>query len=259
MISFNNFAGSSKSWPQLKSVISQKNLTLQYEEGEQTYTLYAIEVETLVAYVCVLWKGLVPNTNESAQSLNDTYKVEFEGSYKTSSNRPSYMATRSGYTPNNIGQLVRTAPMKDESDNLLVNGSMSNPHVFTTCADDTFNITISEIRFVLSAQSIIMDGTKFAGRPALENGVMLNVVSGGNDVNLALLKRTEDLIMFSSPRGLWTEYGGQRDLITASMFIDEAATLIAGTEDCVKVIVQDDLTNKNYKFFSCLVVGRKLS
>jgi len=74
------------SWEILKTVTSNMNLLLQYDESVNAYEVFALDMPRV--YLHYIWKDGVPSGNSEEQALNDATKAEFESDYKFSANQP---------------------------------------------------------------------------------------------------------------------------------------------------------------------------
>jgi hypothetical protein len=77
-------------WTNFKSVTSNKNSLIQYDDDGTVYTIFAFDTSSL-AYVCTIWKGTVPDpviAGGYSQAQNDSDKSDFETNYKPNANQP---------------------------------------------------------------------------------------------------------------------------------------------------------------------------
>jgi hypothetical protein len=72
-------------WTTLKSVITTKNLPLQYLETADGYELFA--VDSVIVYLAFIYKGTVPPETGISQVQNDSDKSDFETNYKSNANK----------------------------------------------------------------------------------------------------------------------------------------------------------------------------
>jgi len=162
--------------------------------------------------------------------------------------------------PTDPNQIVRVRLTNDGSANLLVNGA-SAPKVFTLLADPDVDIKLYEIRLLLAADNILFDGASFGSRPALANGLKIDVtVNDGLAAEIANAKRNEELALWAShPRqNLHLDLAGPKDWLIVSFAIGGAWKLVRGSADSVGVTVRDNLTHVSYKFFAVQVLGVKV-
>lgn len=139
------------------------------------------------------------------------------------------------------------------SESLLVNGS-STPVVFTYPAHAEHDISLQEIKFVLSANGITF-GTNYFGGVAgpLTNGLLVEITAGGATGTVYNLKQNESFVNFASPGGFeWVV--SSKDLMAATYSIGGGFKLKAGTSDCVKVTVRDNISSAG-TYFKCFVKG----
>ena len=146
--------------------------------------------------------------------------------------------------------------MYSSSPDLLVDGSVT-PVVFTYLADSTYNISLQEIRFTLVANGITF-GNGYFGATAgpLTNGVLVQVISGGNTTTIFNIKTNEHFINFASPAG-WEWIVSNKDVMTSAYLIGGGVKLIAGSGDQVKITVRDDITAAGL-YFECFIKGNLL-
>jgi hypothetical protein len=142
------------------------------------------------------------------------------------------------------------------SASLLVDGSVT-PQVFTYLADATYDISLQEIRFTMAANGITF-GTGYFGATAgpLPNGVLVEVITDGNTVELFNIQRDEHFINFASPGG-WEWIVSNKDVMTSAYLIGGGVKLHAGTGDQVKITVRDDI-DSSALYFECFVKGNLL-
>jgi hypothetical protein len=83
-----NFITISKTWTTLKSTMSSKGLSLQYDETSEIYELFVIDGS--IAYTATIYRGTVPDgvLPSYSQGQNDADKSDFETSYKSNANQP---------------------------------------------------------------------------------------------------------------------------------------------------------------------------
>jgi hypothetical protein len=159
-----------------------------------------------------------------------------------------------GVTPEDPGDIFRERVENGGSDDMLVDGSVT-PVLFTVGADATKDTSISEVRFVLSANKFNFGEDNFGSQPALTNGVKLEVVKGGTPSLLALIQQNEDFLTFYSPGGIFFDSAGTNDILGVGIFLGGAVILDANTSDEIRVSIQDDLTSTLYKYFTATVFG----
>ena len=140
-----------------------------------------------------------------------------------------------------------------------VNGS-GTPVEFTFPADAAKDIAVSEIRLVMVAAAVKMDGTIFGKNGSLSNGLKLDATSNESTFELANFVINEDFL--AAPGRVSTIYDGPtNDQITASFDFGGSLILKAGTSDNVKVTVRDNLTSGGTHKVNVLwavVFGREL-
>lgn len=143
------------------------------------------------------------------------------------------------------------------NESLLVDGSVT-PVVFTYDADASQNISLQEIKFIMSSNSITF-GTDYFGATSgpLPNGLLVEIIASGNTGTVANLYKNECFVAFSSPGG-FTWVVSSKDMMSATYVLGGALTLIAGTSDKVRVTVRDDI-DAAALCFQCLVKGNILA
>jgi hypothetical protein len=142
------------------------------------------------------------------------------------------------------------------SDSLLVNGSVT-PVIFTYAADAIKDISLQELKFVLSANGVAF-GTNYFGSIAgpLTNGLLVEVVAGGNTGTVYNLLQNESFVNFASPGGFeWVV--SSKDLMASTWLVGGGLKLVHGTSDVVRVTVRDDLHAAGI-YFKCFVKGNLL-
>lgn len=141
--------------------------------------------------------------------------------------------------------------------NMYVDGS-STPVVFIYEADETEDVYITQIRFVINAADIQFkpgsgNGT-FQKINAITNGLLLQVTSDGTTVDLSNFKRDEEFLAFGGNDIL--DQTDTSDLMTAT-YDSDGVVLKANTADNVKVTVRDNIVNAGHIFMACYVKGYK--
>lgn len=136
------------------------------------------------------------------------------------------------------------------SDSLLVNGA-TTPVVFSYDCDATYDISLQEMKFTLAANGITF-GTNYFGGIAgpLTNGLLVEVISGGDTIAVYNLKQNESFVNFSSPGGFeWVV--SSKDMMTSNYLVGGGLKLHHGTSDKVRVTVRDNLSAAGayFKFF----------
>ena len=66
-------------WLTVKSFVASKKLSLQYDESNTAYEIFAIDGS--IVYYCIIYKGTVP-VDTVTQVDNDSYKADFLANYK---------------------------------------------------------------------------------------------------------------------------------------------------------------------------------
>jgi hypothetical protein len=153
-----------------------------------------------------------------------------------------------GPSPSDLTTLVR-ARLEDSgsSTDLRVDGS-STPVAFTYNAHATKETFLYELRFVMAASTIKIDGNSFGPIPTLSNGLKFEVRSSDTTTELMLATVTEEFLALSNPN-IFLDRTGATDVLAFSYTFGGAAILHDGSGDFVKVTIQDDLTSTQFKFF----------
>jgi len=143
------------------------------------------------------------------------------------------------------------------SSDLRVDGS-TTPVTFSYLADSTYDISLQEIKFTMVANGITFGNNYFGSTSGpLTNGLSVQVVSGGDTIDLFTLEVNEHFINFASPGG-WEWIVSNKDVMTSAYLIGGGVKLYAGTGDQVKVTVQDDISSCGL-YFECFVKGNLLT
>jgi len=146
----------------------------------------------------------------------------------------------------------------DSSDNPNLNVDGDPTPVYYTFTNETSrDILVHEIRVALTCQDITMDGASFCTAPALDNGVLIEVISDGQTYTVFNITQNEDWLFFNSPQGMLLNNTGPKDVMSAGFYFGESMTLhAAAVNDRVQVTVRDDLTgNQMPNFFRIKVFG----
>lgn len=139
---------------------------------------------------------------------------------------------------------------------LLVNGSSINVD-FKLNADPTYNLRISEIRFVFVSDSFLIDGSSFGPIVGLTNGILLETKYNGTNTTLITIKQNEDFLSMYSPGGTIIEVSTVKDFVVAGLYIGGALVLRKGSTDYINTKVRDNLTDSKMKYLTVTVHGIK--
>lgn len=149
--------------------------------------------------------------------------------------------------------------VKDGSSNtsLLANGS-STPVVYTYPADADHDVSLQEIKFVMASNSITFGNGYFGATSGpLTNGLLIEVVSGGDAGTIANLRQDEDFVNLASPGGFsWVV--SSKDMLSSTYLVGGALKLIHGTSDMVRVTVRDNLSSCAV-YFKCFIKANLLA
>lgn len=157
----------------------------------------------------------------------------------------------------NIVNVIRGFVENGGSKDMNINPGGS-PDEFTYDADSSDDVVIDELRLVLTFDEIKFESSgNFGPESKLSNGILVEVTSDGNTVELANIKQNEEFLLFPSP-SILLELSGADDVIVVSFPL--GITLKAGTGDNVKVTIRDNISNSNKKlrFFQGAVTGKKV-
>jgi len=158
--------------------------------------------------------------------------------------------------PDNLIQIVRGFVTNAGSKDMNVDGS-GVPVVFTFDADPSVDFRISELRIVISASELKFEGNKFGDAGELPNGILLEVTSSGDTVELSNVQKNEEFLLFPSPTIL-LDTAGSQDILT--IIFPLGIILEAGSGDNVKVTIRDNCTQalKSINFFQGAITGDKV-
>jgi len=156
----------------------------------------------------------------------------------------------------NVSQSFREYCENGGSEDLRVDGSSSAVD-FVVNADATDDIRISEIRFLLTITNFRENGSMFGQDPELTNGILLSIRSNSIDKDLINITLSEHFRELFSHSGTTVDRSGNNDVVSAGIYFGGAVSLVGGSSDYVRVRVRDDLTDNEYKYFTCTVTGIK--
>ena len=158
--------------------------------------------------------------------------------------------------PSDPSKLVQGYALLDGSRSLLVDGT--TPKVFTFDADVTDDIELVEIRYLFSTQDFRFDGASFGKESALASGILLEVTAESSTGELGNVRCNEDFEAITTPGSIQPINSGPNDSVIAGISLGRAMTIKAGSDDCVKVTVRDNLVKNSHKFLGCYVRGVKV-
>lgn len=139
---------------------------------------------------------------------------------------------------------------------LLVNGSVT-PVEFKLNADVSYDLRITEIRFVFVCDSFLIDGSSFGPINGLTNGIIVDMQSNGLIGTLVNVKQNEDFLALYSPSGVSVEVSTVKDYIVAGIYLGGAIVLKKGTTDYIRARVRDNLTDAKMRYLTVTVHGSK--
>lgn len=158
--------------------------------------------------------------------------------------------------PSNPVAIANDYVYNGSNHSLLVDGSVT-PVEFTYPAHATKDASLQEIFFILASNSITFGVNNFGAIAGpLPNGVLVEVTSNGNAGEVDNLFQNECFVAFASPGGFqWIV--SSKDMMYSQFVIGGSLKLKAGTSDCVKITVRDDLTSAG-ALFCCRVKANLL-
>jgi len=167
--------------------------------------------------------------------------------------------------PENVSNFL-SIPLTDSDDNtnLIVDGS-STPKIFSVKAPslaDGYDISIGEIRLVISTQDFVFNGNSFGSKSALTNGIEIKIISNANELIVIKININEDFLFFPSPTGMTLNNTGPKDIMVASIMLGNTASLFRDTSDVVKITINDNLTGSGataFNYFQARLYGIKVN
>ena len=162
-----------------------------------------------------------------------------------------------GVTPSNP-QLIFYSKLATTglATSLLVDGH-TTPVEFKLNSDATYNLRITEIRFVFVCDSFQIDGSSFGPIAGLTNGIILDMQSNGLVGTLVNVKQNEDFLALYSPSGTTVQVSTVKDYIVAGLYFGGAVVLKKGTTDYIRARVRDKLTDPKMAYLTVTVHGSK--
>jgi hypothetical protein len=139
---------------------------------------------------------------------------------------------------------------------LLVNGSSVNVD-FKLKADPTYNLRISEIRFVFVSDSFMIDGSSFGPITGLPNGILLETKYNGTNTTIMTIKQNEDFLAMYSPGGTIVEVSTVKDFVIAGLYVGGALVLRKGSTDYINAKIRDNLTDSKMRYLTVTIHGIK--
>jgi len=170
--------------------------------------------------------------------------------------KPGTSVQIGNFTGDDIGSVVRSFVEHSGSRDMNVDGSSTNV-VFVYEASASVDIVVNELRLVASFDEMGFNSSgNFGLRSTLTNGVLVEVTSGGETVELANVTRNEEFLLFPSP-SIVLNTAGEADVVVVSFPL--GVTLSSGSSDNVKITIRDDITDStsNLWFFQGSIVGVK--
>jgi hypothetical protein len=161
-----------------------------------------------------------------------------------------------------VGRLRRGGGLGD--DNMIVDASVTPVEFIfpAPAADDGYDVSVGEVRIVITTQDITFDGASFGGKPALINGLIIDIIAEDEQVIVISVKFNEDFLFFPSTNGLVLNNTGPKDAMVASINLGGAPTLVRGSADKVRITVQDNLTGggaNEFNYFKAQFYGEKIN
>jgi hypothetical protein len=171
--------------------------------------------------------------------------------------RPTPGSTPNVTLPSNPGLWFSTK-LKTiaNATSLLVNGSVT-PVDFKLNADVSYDLRISEIRFVFVSDSFLIDGSSFGPITGLTNVILMEVNYNSVLSSIMTIKQNEDFLAMYSPSGTKVEVTTVKDFVVAGLYVGGALMLRKGTTDYINVKVRDKLTDAKMRYLTVTVHGVK--
>lgn len=136
--------------------------------------------------------------------------------------------------------LVREFLENGGSNSLIVNGS-GTPVAFTFSAHATNDYVLSQLRFVMSADSIGLTNTSFGKGSSLSNGILISAtVNNGDALTLGNIQRNVGFAQFSS---FDLFQAGIDELLIATIAFGGRTLLVGGSGDVITVTIRDNLSS----------------
>lgn len=171
--------------------------------------------------------------------------------------KPTPGSTPNVTLPSNPGLWFSTKLQTISSaTSLLVNGSVT-PVSFKLNADVSYNLRISEIRFVFVSDSFLIDGSSFGPISGLTNGILLEANYNSVLSTIINIKQNEDFLAMYSPGGTIIEVSTVKDFVIAGLYVGGALVLRKGTTDYINVRIRDNLTDAKMRYLTVTVHGVK--
>lgn len=182
--------------------------------------------------------------------------VSGQGRLKTTLYTPDGDAVAFGSVPSNPTSIRNEFVKNGAVESLLVNGS-GTPQVFTYLADATYDISLQELKFVAVANAITFGSSAFIGGAGpLTNGLLVEIIAGGNTGTIYNLTQNEGFVNFASPGGFaWVV--SSKDMMSSTYTIGGGLKLTHGSADAIRVTVRDNLSSAGV-YLKCFVKGNLL-
>lgn len=196
-------------WVNLKDIINQKILELQYVEEPDHYYIYV--VDNIIVHSCIIYTGTIPEVTDTTQGQNDLDKDDFETNYKdiltnNSLIKKSSLGVNASASSKGLGGFVPEPtnnpyePSVDENVSLYVDGEgslVTRSGVITdegSFRDDFTNSLITnltgEIEFVNGSNEII--GTDSLFTEELSRDCYIKYTSDGYESWAKVLRVKDD-------------------------------------------------------------------
>lgn len=201
-------------WTELKAMVASKSLILQYDEGSDVYSIFAIDDK--IVYSTNIWKLNFPNPPDYSQATNDADKTDFETNFKAGGNKRIQRTDNFGNpiaTPFEIGAMLGLIPGATtgraqgytatsaasgkaiRATTYTPQGTDAQRSLNSTSANDTsagtgartVTLTYLNTSFVLKTETVTMNGTTAVNTVAtdiafIESIVVASVGSVGGNV-----------------------------------------------------------------------------
>lgn len=159
--------------------------------------------------------------------------------------------------PTNVGDILAGFLTNGTYGRDLIQDGSVTPIVYEISSDPTRNIKLSELRLVMTASAIDMNGGSFGHDVALLNGILIQLVLNEGTTTLGNLTLNEEILIMPSRSGVLFDASGGNDILVASYDLGGAVILHAQTihTDTVRLTVRDDLTKSSLNFLVMAVSG----
>lgn len=156
-----------KTWTSFKTLVTAKNLLMQYHEYDNHYFVFATETDT-VEYSCELWKDLT-NVKGVDEEQNSTDLQDFEDNYKANCNQPKQGASGHTYVEVSGGELSLTPQVIQVFDEFNIENNAT-----------LYDSSVATLRY--SKKSI------FVKNHSTTQGIIIELYASPNNIDWAKLE-----------------------------------------------------------------------